>query len=207
MPSRDRRARPRPPRRGRARGHSQLWNRLGSRVDRCRMTIVEVECPRGQTRRRGKSDPIDARLAALQVLRMSEDRKALPRSDGDREAIRILLGARHDMTVARTAQINRLRALLLTGDDEDRLLARVTMTEHNLGAIARRRGRTGESTETQVRRAEARRSAPKRADSRWRSVTAPAPSPTTSGSCPNWSRRSRADSRTNSASARSAVAS
>ncbi|ANS32254.1 hypothetical protein R1CP_38780 (plasmid) [Rhodococcus opacus] len=121
------------------------------------LTIVEVECPRRQTRRRSKSDPIDARLAALQVLRMPEDRKALPRSDGDREAIRILLGARHDLTVARTAQINRLRALLLTGDDEDRLLARVTMTEHNLVAIARRRGRTGESTETQVRRAEARR--------------------------------------------------
>ena len=63
----------------------------------------------------------------------------------------------HHMTVARTAQINRLRAVLLTSDDEDRLLARVTMTEHNLGAIARRRGRTGESPETQVRRAEARR--------------------------------------------------
>ncbi|NDV07768.1 IS110 family transposase [Rhodococcus sp. IEGM 248] len=121
------------------------------------LTIVEVECPRQQTRRRGKSDPTDARLAALQVLRMPGDRKALPRSDGDREAIRIPLGARQDTTVARTAQINRLRALLLTGDDEDRRLARVTMTEHNLGAIARRRGRTGECTETQVRRAEARR--------------------------------------------------
>ncbi|EKT77700.1 hypothetical protein WSS_A36278 [Rhodococcus opacus M213] len=36
-------------------------------------TMVEVECPRRQTRRRGKSDPIDARLAALQVLRMPED--------------------------------------------------------------------------------------------------------------------------------------
>ena len=32
----DRRARPRPPRRGRARGHPQLRNRAGSRVDRCR---------------------------------------------------------------------------------------------------------------------------------------------------------------------------
>ncbi|GAA4470771.1 IS110 family transposase [Rhodococcus olei] len=118
--------------------------------------VVEVECPRRQTRRRGKSDPIDAHLAALQVLRMDDSRKALPRKDGEREAIRILLGARHDMTVARTAQINRLRALLLTGDDDDRLLARVTMTEHNLGSIARRRGRSGESTEVQVRRAEAR---------------------------------------------------
>lgn len=40
------------------------------------LTIVEVECPRRQTRRRGKSDPIDARLAALQVLRMSNRKGA-----------------------------------------------------------------------------------------------------------------------------------
>jgi hypothetical protein len=70
------------------------------------------------------------------------------------------------MTVARTAQINRLRALLITGEDKDHRLARVNVTEHNLGAIARQRGRTGESTETRC-------AAPKRADSHWPSVTAP----------------------------------
>lgn len=61
------------------------------------------------------------------------------------------------MTVARTAQIHRLRCLLLTEDDEHRLLARVTMTERNLGAVPDRRGPTGESTQSQVRRAEGRR--------------------------------------------------
>ncbi|MDV6297472.1 IS110 family RNA-guided transposase [Rhodococcus aetherivorans] len=119
--------------------------------------VVEVECPRRRTRRRGKSDPGDARLAALEVLRMPEHRKALPRSDGDREAIRILLGARHELTVTRTAQINRLRALLLTGTDEDRQWARASMCERTLSAIRRRRGRAGDDVEAQVRRQEARR--------------------------------------------------
>lgn len=130
---------------------------LARALDSAGLTVVEVECPRRRHRRRGKSDPIDARLAALEVLRMDDVRKPVPRRDGEREAIRILLGARCDLTVARTAQINRLRALLLTGDDDDRLLARVTMSEHNLGLIARRRGHSGESTEAKVRRAEARR--------------------------------------------------
>jgi hypothetical protein len=41
----------------------------------------------------------------LHVLRMPADRKALPRSDGDREALRILLGARREMTTTKTQQI------------------------------------------------------------------------------------------------------
>ena len=62
------------------------------------LLVVEVERPRRADRRRGKSDPIDAHLAALHVLRMPADRKTLPRSDGEREALRILLGARREMT-------------------------------------------------------------------------------------------------------------
>ena len=102
--------------------------------------VVEVERPRRQDRRRGKSDPGDARLAALHVLRMPADRKVLPRSDGDREALRILLGARREMTSTRTRQINRLRALLLTGDDDDRALCRGPMSDTRLQSIARRPG-------------------------------------------------------------------
>jgi transposase len=56
------------------------------------LLVVEVERPRRSDRRRGKSDPIDAHLAALQVLRMTEDRLPTPRADGDREALRILWG-------------------------------------------------------------------------------------------------------------------
>ena len=56
------------------------------------LTVVEVERPKRETRRgRGKSDPIDAHLAVLAVLRMHTDRLPTPRADGDREALRILL--------------------------------------------------------------------------------------------------------------------
>ena len=121
------------------------------------LLVVEVERPRRPERRRGKSDPIDAHLAALHVLQMPADRKALPRSDGDREALRILLGARREMTTTKTRQINRLRALLLTGDDADRELCRAAMSDAHLQLIARRRGRPGDSREQQIRRGEARR--------------------------------------------------
>ena len=62
------------------------------------------------------------------ALRLDADRLPTPRADGDRDALRILLGARHDLTMASTAQTNRLRALLRDGDgdraDTDRELAR-----------------------------------------------------------------------------------
>ena len=118
--------------------------------------VVEVERPRRADRHRGKCDPADARLAALHVLRMPADRKVLPRSDGDREALRILLGARREMTTTKTQQINRLRALLLTGDDADRQLCRGAMTDARLQLIARRRGRM-DNREQQIRRSETRR--------------------------------------------------
>jgi len=123
------------------------------------LEVVEVEQPRKADRRgRGKSDPIDAQLAALAALRMPADRKVLPRTDGDREALRILLAARNEISPARTRQINQLRALLLTGDDADRELGRGEMTKAHLNLIARRRGpRGGETTEQAVRRGEARR--------------------------------------------------
>ena len=49
----------------------------------------------------------------LAALRLDADRLPVPRADGDREALRILLGARQDITVTSGAQANRLRALLL----------------------------------------------------------------------------------------------
>ena len=97
-------------------------------------------------RRRGKSDPIDARLAALAALRTPAGRLAIPRAGGDWEAVRILLSARREFTITRTGQVNRLRALLLTGDDADRSLARGRPTSVRLHAIARRRGQRGATT-------------------------------------------------------------
>lgn len=121
------------------------------------LQVLEVERPQRTARRRGKSDPIDAHLAAVQILQMPADRLRVPRADGNREALRILLSARAEMTVTKTKQANRLRALLLAGDDTDRELARHTLPETTLAAIARRRGRAGDTVEQAVRREETRR--------------------------------------------------
>jgi transposase len=121
------------------------------------LPVIEVEQPRRADRRRGKSDPIDAHAAALAALRTPADRLAVPRADGPREALRILLVARAEMTGTKTAQTNRLRALLLTGEDADRPLGRGRLSQARLAAIARRRGRPDEPVDRAVRRAEARR--------------------------------------------------
>ena len=130
---------------------------LSRAVQATGMVVVEVERPKRADRRRGKSDPIDARLAALHTLRLDAQRLPTPRQDGPREAMRIRLSARHEISLSRTRQINRLRARLLTGDDRDRELARGSLNDTRLGLIARRRGRPVDPVEAQVRRTEARR--------------------------------------------------
>jgi transposase len=123
------------------------------------LVVVEVEQPAVKARRgKGKSDPIDAHHAALAVLAMDLDRLPTPRADGDREALRILLTARREMTGARTRCANQLRALLVTGDDTDRALARGgAWTKTTLSTLARRRDRSGNTREQAVRRTESRR--------------------------------------------------
>src|SRR5882757_4575373 len=104
------------------------------------LMVLESEQPSRTTRRgKGKSDPIDAHLAVLAALRLRADRLPTPRADGDREALRILLTTRDELTTTSTAQTNRLRALLLSGDDADRRVARSKLTDSTLGALARRR--------------------------------------------------------------------
>jgi transposase len=122
------------------------------------LIVLECEQPHRNTRRgKGKSDPIDAHLAVLTALRLDADRLPTPRADGDREALRILLGARQELTTTSTAQTNRLRALLLGGDDTDRQLARGPLTEARLASLARRRPPREASREQAVRHAEIRR--------------------------------------------------
>jgi hypothetical protein len=104
------------------------------------MLVIECEQPaRGSRRGKGKSDPIDAHLAVLTALRLDTDRLPMPRADGDREALRILLTARDELTAINTAQTNRLRALLLAGDDADRELARSRLGAARLAGLIRRR--------------------------------------------------------------------
>jgi transposase len=114
--------------------------------------VVEVVRPARDNRRRGKgkTDQIDAGLAVLAAVRMDTGQLPTPRADGDREALRILLDAREEMTTTRTRQVNRLRALLLTGDDDERQLARGALTVTRLEAIGRRRIRRSDSVERQV---------------------------------------------------------
>ena len=104
------------------------------------LQVLECEQPARKDRRgRGKSDAIDAHLAVLFALRQDSDKLPTPRSDGPREALRILLAARQEMVTASTGQINRLRALLLSGDDRDRAASRGAFTEQALSQLARRR--------------------------------------------------------------------
>ena len=122
------------------------------------LLVIECEQPsRRQRRGKGKSDPIDAHLAVLAALRLDASRLPVPRADGDREALRILLVARQEITVARTAQAGRLRALLLTGDDTDRQAARKALTQAALAALAGRGLPVGAPREQAVRQAEIRR--------------------------------------------------
>jgi transposase len=122
------------------------------------LVVIECEQPNRKARRgRGKSDPIDAHLAVLRALQLDAGRVPTPRGDGDREALRILLSARHDLTSAHTAQINRLRALLLGGDDTDRRLARAALSETTLAALTRRQCPRGADRTQAVRHAELRR--------------------------------------------------
>jgi hypothetical protein len=109
-------------------------------AETCWLPVIECKQPARTLRRgRGKSDLIDAHLAVLSAAAAGGRSLAVPRADGDREALRILLGARHDLTTSSTAQVYRLRALLRSGEDTDTELARGPLSETVLTALARRR--------------------------------------------------------------------
>jgi transposase len=132
-------------------GLSQALQAVGLRV-------VEVEQPSAKTRRgKGKSDRIDAHHASMWLLGRDPAMLGSPRADGDREALRILLVGYQQIVAGYVAQLNALRALLITGDDSDRVLARRPATMRWLAEITRRRPRNGDSREHAVRRAETRR--------------------------------------------------
>jgi transposase len=87
-------------------------------LERAGATVYECERPRRQERRRGKSDLIDAALAARRLL--SGDRLSLPRGGGKREDLRLLLLERRGAMQARNAALNQLNALLVTAPDDVR---------------------------------------------------------------------------------------
>jgi transposase len=80
------------------------------------IAVRECERPRRRERRRGKSDLIDAALAARRLL--SGDGLCLPRGGGRREDLRLLLLERRSAIQARTAALNQLSALVLTAPEQ-----------------------------------------------------------------------------------------
>lgn len=119
--------------------------------------VVEVERPRRQERRHGKTDEGDAHLAALSVLRMDIDRVVEPRADGPREALRIMMNARSMRSDARTRTINALYALLLTGTPDERQLGQRNLDAGHLVLLAEERDQADRDTEdlqTSIRRDE-----------------------------------------------------
>jgi transposase len=130
-------------------GLTRALTRLG-------LAVIELERPaRTERRGRGKTDAIDAVLGARKTLGLDAATLPTPRADGDREALRILLIARRDMTTEKTAKTNMLIALLRGGGDTDRDLVRAKLTTATLTRIARRRGQREDTREQALRRGEA----------------------------------------------------
>jgi transposase len=79
------------------------------------IAVIEVNRPdRAARRRRGKSDPLDAELAARSVL--SGNATSAPK-DPAIEAIRALFNARRSAVKARTAAMNQITSLLVSAPD------------------------------------------------------------------------------------------
>ena len=81
-------------------------------------TVVEVNRPdRSVRHRKGKSDPIDAEMAARAVLAGVAD--VTPKSgEGEVEMIRMLKSARDSAVKARTQAVNQMKALVVTAPAE-----------------------------------------------------------------------------------------
>ncbi|TDW29525.1 IS110 family transposase [Cryobacterium psychrophilum] len=103
------------------------------------MRVVDVaRTDRSERRLRGKSDPIDARQAALSVL--AGRGLATPKQrDGRAESIRMLLAERSSAAKARTATINQIHAQLVTAPEAVRADFRRYEGEKLLQVVGRTR--------------------------------------------------------------------
>jgi transposase len=134
-------------------------------LERAGVSVFECERPRRQERRRGKSDLIDAALAARRLL--SGERLSLPRGGGRREDLRLLLLERRGAMQARNAGLNQLSALLVTAPDHVRArlgalsgerlahaAARLRPSSEVMNGVLRRLGRRVERLSREVADAE-----------------------------------------------------
>lgn len=105
--------------------------------------VIEIDRPerRGE-RHADKSDSLDAIRAARLALRRPH--ALVPRADGRREALRVLLVARQGAVTARTDAIRRLRALIVSAPESLREHLRGSSGERWLARCARARSRPGQ---------------------------------------------------------------
>jgi transposase len=134
-------------------------------LERAGVNVFECERPRRQERRRGKSDLIDAALAARRLL--SGEQLSLPRGGGRREDLRLLLLERRSAMQARNAALNQLSAVLVTAPDQvrarlgalsgerlARAAARLRPGSEVINGVLRRLGRRVERLSREVAEAE-----------------------------------------------------
>ncbi|HYN52160.1 MAG TPA: IS110 family transposase [Thermoleophilaceae bacterium] len=76
------------------------------------MSVFECERPQRRDRRRGKSDLLDATLAAKRLV--AGDGLSRLRGEGEREDLRLLLIERRSAERARTAALNQLHSIVVT---------------------------------------------------------------------------------------------
>jgi hypothetical protein len=100
--------------------------------------VLEVNQPHAHTRRRrGKSDPIDAEMAAR--LALSGKATTVPKqTDGIVESIRLLRAARHSAVKSRSAAIVQLGGLIITAPQELREQLASAKTIRGKAALCRR---------------------------------------------------------------------
>jgi transposase len=134
-------------------------------LKRTDVAVYECERPRRQERRRGKNDFIDAASAARRLI--VGEGLSLPRGDGRRADLRLLLLERRGAMQARTAALNQLSALVVTapehmrerlgalsGERLARAAARLRQREEVVNGVLRRLGKRVERRSKEVADAE-----------------------------------------------------
>lgn len=123
--------------------------------------VLEIERPRRPRQKPGKSDQIDAIRAAREAL--ADEKLAMPRSRGSREALRILLATREGALKARTQALCQLHALVIGAPETLRSRLRPLRTDELVSRCSQLRREPQPCLELQVTR-QALRSVARRAE-------------------------------------------
>lgn len=130
---------------------------LARAVTAAGMVVIEPDEPDHIPQGEQEPKPIEVHKAASKAWQLDAGRLLSLQAEGDQDALRILLCARRDLSTTATRQSTRLRALLLSGHNTDRKIARAAFTEATLVSLARRPQPHDASRQRSVRQAEIRR--------------------------------------------------